>query len=71
MSEYEKGYQQALEDINKPMKPIIEKWQPSECPRCKKDYRDYEPCDDGYYERATSLERCPYCGQKLKWFDYD
>ena len=67
MSEYEKGYQQALIDINQPMKPIVENWEPSKCPRCKKKYWDYEPCDDGYYERAESLERCPYCGQKLKW----
>ena len=29
--------------------------------------KEYEECDDGYYHRAYSLERCPYCGQKIKW----
>jgi hypothetical protein len=46
---------------------IQEKWSPSECPRCHKDFSEYEPCDDGYYARAYSLERCPYCGQLIKW----
>ena len=31
------------------------------------DFFDYEPCDDGYYQRAYSMERCPFCGQKLNW----
>lgn len=67
-TEYEKGYTQALLDINKPMAVIQEKYNPSTCPRCKKSYYDYEECDDGYYDRATSLERCPFCGQALDWW---
>lgn len=67
--EYQKGYEQALKDINKPRKVIIENWEPSICPRCRERFYDYEPCDDGYYQRAYSLERCPFCGQKLKWYD--
>lgn len=65
--DYRKGYEQALKDINKPRMVIQENWNPSECPRCKESFSDYEPCNDGYYKRAYSLERCPYCGQKLKW----
>lgn len=67
MTDYERGYQQALEDMNQPMNVIAEKWSPSECPRCGKDYYTFEPCDDGYYQRATTMERCPFCGQKLDW----
>lgn len=66
--DYKKGYAQALEDISTPCKAIQEAWNPSKCPRCKKSFHDYEPCDDGYYKRTQSLERCPYCGQKLEWF---
>ena len=62
------GYEQALKDINTPMKTIQEQWNPSECPRCKEPFFEYEPCNDGYYQRAYSLERCPYCGQKLEWY---
>lgn len=65
--EYKKGYKQALKDINKPQKMIMEKWEPSVCPRCKEVFYEYEDCDDGYYKRAYSLERCPYCGQKIVW----
>lgn len=50
-----------------PLLVIQENWNPSKCPRCMQSFYDYEPCDDGYYSRATSLERCPYCGQKIKW----
>lgn len=67
MNEYERGYQQAVEDINRPMVVVAERWNPSACPRCGKSFVDYEPCDDGYYDRATNLYRCPYCGQKLDW----
>ena len=56
-----------FDEMNTPKKPIIHKWDPSECPTCKNDFFDYEPCDDGYYQRAYGLERCPYCGQKLNW----
>lgn len=64
---YQKGYQQALADINIPQQVIQENWNPSKCPRCYTSFHDYEPCDDGYYKRAQSLERCPFCGQKLEW----
>lgn len=67
MNDYKRGYEQALKDINTPMSVITEKWNPSECPRCGKDFSEYEPCDDGYYDRATYLDRCPYCGQTLYW----
>ncbi len=65
--EYQLGYEQALKDINKPMKMIQEDWEPSECPRCHKLFYDYEKCNDGYYDRAYNIDRCPYCGQKVKW----
>lgn len=68
MTEFEKGYAQAMEDINIPMKMIQRNWRPSECPRCHRDFFDYEACDDGYYDRAYSLERCPFCGQKIIWY---
>lgn len=64
---YRKGYEQALRDINTPQKVIQEDWNPSKCPRCRESFDDYEPCDDGYYQRVYGLERCPYCGQKLEW----
>lgn len=67
MNEYQRGYQQALRDMNTPMQVIADKWSPTMCARCGSAFVDYEPCDDGYYKRATSLERCPYCGQMLDW----
>ncbi len=67
MNDYERGYAQALKDINQPTDVIIERWNPSKCPRCGKNFSKYEPCDDGYYDRATDLKRCPYCGQCLCW----
>jgi len=66
MTEYEKGYQQALLDINTPKQVIIEKWNPSKCPRCGGDFE--EECDDGYYNRAIQTLRCPNCGQRLLWY---
>jgi len=65
--DYKRGYDQALKDINIPVKPMQEDWCPSECPRCQKSFHDYEPVNDGYYKRAYGMERCPYCGQKLEW----
>ena len=65
--EYKKGYEQALKDINMPRKMITKAWNPSECPRCRKRFYDYETCNDGYYKRAINLTRCPYCGQKIEW----
>lgn len=68
---YIRGYKKALEDINEPMLVIQKKWNPSECPRCRSDFSEFEECDDGYYNRATNLVRCPYCGQKLKWEEFE
>ena len=65
--QYEKGYQRALEDINRPMCVVAGRWNPSSCPRCDEDFSDYETCDDGYYHRPMSMSRCPFCGQKLNW----
>ena len=67
MDDYKRGYEQALKDINMPMSVIMKNWNTSECPRCGEVFSDYKPCDDGYYDRAAYLERCPYCGQKLYW----
>ena len=68
---YIRGYQKALEDINNPMLVIQKKWSPSECPRCRMDFSEFEECDDGCYNRATNQVRCPYCGQKLKWEEFE
>lgn len=65
--QYKLGYQQALKDINNPMKMIMPKWGSSECPRCGNVFYEYETCNDGFYKRAKSLDRCPYCGQKIEW----
>ena len=68
MPDFQRGYAQALADINRPMCVVAEKWNPFECPRCGRLFFDgYENYDDGYYWRARELERCPYCGQKLDW----
>jgi len=55
-----------LEQYQK-MLVIQKEWKPSQCPSCKNDFSKYEPCNDGYYKRACHMDRCPYCGQKLKW----
>lgn len=69
--EYKKGFEDgwhcALKEINIPMKMVVKSYNPSVCPRCISDFRDYEECYDGYYKRAYNLKRCPYCGQKIKW----
>lgn len=65
MTDYERGYKQAMQDINTPMDVIIEEWEPSRCPRCG-GYFD-EDCNDGYYLRALSLKQCPHCCQRLRW----
>lgn len=67
LSDFQLGYARALEDINRPMCVVAEKWNPSECPRCGNSFDAYEDCNDGYYQRAHGLERCPYCGQRLDW----
>lgn len=68
---YIRGYQKALEDINDPMLVILKRWNPSECPRCHRDFSEFEECEDGCYNRATNRDRCPYCGQKLKWEEFE
>lgn len=52
-------------DTNVPKEVIIKPWESSQCPNCKEHFK--EDCDDGYYTRATTMERCPYCQQRLKW----
>lgn len=64
--EYLQNEHSLYNDLNVPKEVIMKNWNPSECPTCGHDFRDYEECNDGYYDRAY-LERCPYCGQKLKW----
>ena len=65
--DYKQGYIQALNDLNNFKMVIQEKWNPSQCPNCKKYFDEYEQCNDGYYKRATNLMRCPYCGQAIYW----
>lgn len=67
-NDYECGYAQALIEINLPMKPVVETWEASKCPRCGTSFD--EECDDGYYTRATDLMRCPHCGQVLDWEEH-
>ena len=65
-TQFQQGYQQAMNEINTPMSVIIEsQFSPSLCPRCKADFK--EECNDGYYYRAIMLSRCDKCGQKLDW----
>lgn len=66
-SSFQTGYAKAVDEINHPCLVIQREWHPSECPRCGEDFSEFEPCDDGYYQRCVSMTRCPYCGQKLKW----
>lgn len=61
------GYTAAISVLNTPRKVICDSWNPSMCPRCSHTFEEYEPCHDGYYDRAKSLSRCPYCGQRLDW----
>lgn len=68
-NDYTIGYHKAIEDINTPKRVVIKEWNPSECPACHHDFSDYEMCNDGYYTRAESLNRCPYCGQLILWCD--
>lgn len=65
--EYNDLQERILQEINTPRKMITKNWEPSVCPRCNESFSDYEECDDGYYQRAYALQRCPYCGQKIKW----
>lgn len=70
-ADYKQGWSDAIASLNEPKLMIQKDWNPSHCPNCNKSYSNLENCDDGYYERATSLIRCPYCGQRIKWDDSD
>lgn len=61
------GYTAAIAALNTPHYVICDSWNPSMCPQCNHTFEEYEPCHDGYYDRAKSLSRCPYCGQRLDW----
>ena len=64
---YKAGYEKAMAEINQPMSVIIDKWESTECPRCGKNFYEYEESNEGHWKRAINLERCPYCGQKITW----
>lgn len=61
------SYNQAIKDFNTAKMVIVKQWNPSICPTCEHDFGEYEHCYDGFYDRCTNLERCPYCGQKICW----
>ena len=65
--DYKKGYVQAMNNLNTYQLVIQENWNPSRCPNCNEDFGEFETCNDGYWDRAFSLSRCPYCGQALYW----
>lgn len=44
--------------------PISKSWSPNLCPHCDTDLGG--DCNDGYYQNPH-YERCPVCGQKLKY----
>lgn len=64
---FEDGKEYYKEKINTPRLVIQQQWKPSRCPTCGEYFDDYEDCNDGYYKRAYNLNRCPFCGQKIKW----
>lgn len=66
--DYQYGYNQACTDLNTEKLVIQKDYEPSRCPTCHQTFHDYETCQDGYYQRPTSLERCPHCGQKIIWY---
>ena len=66
---YERGRKDMAAELNTPRRVITKAWEYSVCQNCGKDFSDFEECDDGYIRRAESLERCPYCGQKITWYD--
>lgn len=65
--EYEKGYRKALEDINRPMCVVPSQQKPSSCPRCSKSFLTTSLATMGITNRPRSMNRCPFCGQKLDW----
>jgi len=64
---FKNGYEQAIKDFNTPKFPIMERYDNSKCPRCGRYFDEYETNEDSVIWRAVTLERCPWCGQKLKW----
>ena len=44
---------------------IIRNWNPTKCPTC--NYELSTSLGDGYYKHPTFLERCPECGQAIRW----
>ena len=49
----------------KQKKIIIKDWNPTKCPTC--NYELSTSLGDGYYKHPTFLERCPNCGQAIRW----
>lgn len=50
---------------NIPKEPIKENWEPNRCPTCFEDLGG-EVLGEAYYDNPC-FERCPRCGQKLKY----
>lgn len=48
-----------------PVEVEIKDWSPAYCPSCRHELST--SLGDGCYSHPTFLERCPNCGQKLKW----
>lgn len=61
------GALHTFEHLNTEIPVVTIPWNPSQCPTCKMSFEEFEPCNDGYYQRACGMERCPACGQKLDW----
>lgn len=51
-------------ELQIPKQPISKSWSPNLCPHCDADLGG--DCSDGYYQNPH-YERCPVCGQKLKY----
>lgn len=54
----------AFRELQIPKQPISKSWSPNLCPHCDADLGG--DCNDGYYQNPH-YERCPVCGQKLKY----
>lgn len=59
----EKNVKKSIRD-NLYYQPISKSWSPNLCPHCDADLGG--DCNDGYYQNPH-YERCPVCGQKLKY----